>query len=74
MADDALITVARYATLGAAHLAQAQLQDAGVPCQIEDASLAGQPMMFDAGRSGAKLRVPAAHAEEARSVLELDAD
>jgi len=66
---DRLVTVARYASTGDARLAQAQLEDADIPCMLANADQAGLAMMFDPSRSGVQVKVPADRAEEARAVL-----
>jgi hypothetical protein len=68
--SDRLVTVARYDTTGDAHLAQAQLEDAGIPCMLANADQAGLAMMFDPSRSGVQVKVPADRADEARAVLD----
>lgn len=70
MPDAPLVTVARYDTQGDAHLAKTQLEDAGIPCMLSNAEQAGLPMMYDAGRSGVQVKVPADRAEEATTILE----
>lgn len=67
--SDALVIVARYDSQGDAHLAKAQLDDAGIPCMLANEDLAGLSMFFDPSRSGVQVKVPADRADEARSVL-----
>lgn len=72
MPDDAsrLMTVARFDRLHEAHLAKAQLDDAGIPCTLAHEDMAGLSMVFDPERGGVKLKVPARFADDARAVLD----
>lgn len=72
MSNDALVVVGRYDTTGDAHLAKAQLEDAGIPCMLANEEQVGLTMIFDASRSGVHVKVPPDQAEDARAVLESD--
>ena len=67
--NDRLITVARYDARGDAQLAQAQLEDAGIPCMLANADQSGLSTMFDATEGGVQVKVTADRADEARDVL-----
>lgn len=68
--DDRLVTVARYDTKGAAQLAKAQLEDAGIPCLLANADQSGLASMFDPTSGGVQIKVPADRTGAARSVLD----
>lgn len=70
--SDALTTIARYDTQGAARLAKTQLDDAGIPCMLANEDQAGLSLLFDPSRNGVQVKVPADRADEARSVLDED--
>jgi hypothetical protein len=72
--DDRLVTVARYDAQGDAQLARAQLEDAGIPCMLANATQSGLAPMFDATEGGVQVKVPADRAEEARTLLATDDD
>ena len=71
---DRLVTVARYDSRGDAQLAQARLEDAGIPCMLANAEQAGFAMMFDASRSGVQVKVPADRTDDARALLDAGDD
>ncbi len=70
--DDRLVTVARYDRTGDAQLAKTQLEDAGIPCMLSNEDQSGLTTLFEATKGGVQIKVPADHAEKARSVLNLD--
>ena len=72
--DDRLVTVARYDAQGDAQLARARLEDAGIPCMLANQEQSGLAPMFDATEGGVQVKVAADRAEEARALLESDAD
>lgn len=72
MSDSRLVTVARYDAQGDAQLAQTQLENAGIPCMLANTDQSGLHTMFDATEGGVQVKVPADHADEARTVLTLD--
>lgn len=69
MPDDSLVPVARYDTRGDAQLAQTQLEDAGIPSMLANATQSSLPPMFDATEGGVQVKVAANRADEARDVL-----
>jgi hypothetical protein len=68
--EDRLVTVARYDARSDAQLAQTQLEDAGIPCMLANATQSGLAPMFDATEGGVQVKVTADRADEARDVLD----
>lgn len=71
MPNDRLVTIARHDTTGDAHLAKAQLEDAGIPSVLANEEQSGLATMFDATRNGVEVKVPQDQAHNARTVLGL---
>lgn len=67
--EDRLVTIARYDAQGDAQLAQTQLEDAGIPCMLANATQSGLVPMFDATEGGVQVKVTSDRADEARDVL-----
>lgn len=70
ISDQELVTVGRYEAAYEAHLAKAQLDDAEIPGRVIHEDMTGLTMFFSWKSGGVKVQVPAAHADEARAVLE----
>ncbi|MDM0039248.1 hypothetical protein QTH89_22625 [Variovorax sp. J22G21] len=64
-----MITVARDLTPTDAHMLCACLAAAGVPATVADANLVQANALWSVAVGGAKLRVAAAHVDEAKQVI-----
>ena len=69
--DDRLVVVARYHSAGEAQLAQAQLEDAGIPAMLANADQSGLVPLFARTKGGVQVKVSADRADAARDVLGL---
>jgi hypothetical protein len=66
-----LVTLARYNSAGEAQLAQAQLEDAGIPAMLANADQSGLAPLFARTKGGVQVKVSADRADAARDVLGL---
>jgi hypothetical protein len=69
--DTPLVTLARYNSAGEAQLAQAQLEDAGIPAMLANADQSGLVPLFARTKGGVQVKVSADRADAARDVLGL---
>mgnify|MGYP002761054519 FL=1 len=69
--DTPLVTLARYNSAGEAQLAQAQLEDAGIPAMLANADQSGLAPLFARTKGGVQVKVSADRADAARDVLGL---
>lgn len=67
-----LVTVATFDNAVAAHIAAGRLSADGVYCEIVDEHLVQTDWLYGPAVGGIKLRVPAAHAERALTILARD--
>jgi len=67
-------TIATFDSRGAAELAVARLKAAGIEATLFGGDMAPVSGMFSADAHGIRLRVDAADADEARAILEADAE
>jgi hypothetical protein len=72
MPDAPLETIARYPRRGDAQLAKTRLEDAGIPCMLANEDQSGLATMFESSQGGVQVKVPAAQADEARSIVNTD--